>query len=363
MTRAVRWLAVAALALSGAGGCRHERHHAERRLRFEVTTVLRRDTPITRAYVAQIRAHEHIEVRALERGYLRDVFVDEGESVRQGQDLFQLTPVLYQAEVARTAAEVQHAQVEFRNTQMLRAGNVVSPNELALAQANLNRASAERAVAAAHLRFSRLTAPFGGIVGRFMVRRGSLVAEGDLLTVLADNSRMWVYFNLSEREYLEYRRAHRPGEPVPVQLRMANDEIFGHPGVIQTIEADFNNETGTIAFRAGFPNPEGLLRHGETGEVLMTTTLPNALIVPQKATFTILDRRYVFVVGPGEVVRAREVNVSAELPHQCVIDRGLREGERVLLDGLRRVRDGDAIEPMMRRPQEVLDELSRLPAE
>jgi membrane fusion protein (multidrug efflux system) len=353
-------------ALLGASGvsCKHSEHHpAEERLRLEATTVIRRDTDIPHDYVCQIRASQHIEVRALERGYLRDIFVDEGQSVRRGHPLFQLTPVIYQAELARSAAEVQHAQVEFQNTRMLREGNVVSPNELALAQANLNRASAERALASAHLRFSRLDAPFDGIVGRLMSRRGSLVSEGDLLTVLSDNSTMWVYFNVSEREYLAYRRTHRPGEPETVRLRLANDEIFSHPGTIQTIEADFNNETGTIAFRAGFPNPEGLLRHGETGEIVMTARHPNAVVIPQKATFTNLDKVFVFVIDANNRVHTREIVVGEELPHLYVVARGLEAGERILTEGLRRVHDGDTIAPAMRGADEIFQEMGRLQAE
>ncbi|MFO0557540.1 MAG: efflux RND transporter periplasmic adaptor subunit [Polyangiales bacterium] len=361
-TNTLRWILAATLA--SASACKHhEQHAAEERLRLEVTTVIRKDTEITHEYVCQIRAYQHIEVRALERGYLRDIYVDEGQSVQRGHPLFQLTPVIYQAELARSAAEVQHAEVEFRNTRMLRDGNVVSPNELALAQANLQRASAERALAAAHLRFSRLDAPFNGIVGRLMARRGSLVSEGDLLTVLSDNSQMWVYFNVSEREYLAYRRAHRPGEPETVRLRLANDEMFSQPGTIQTIEADFNNETGTIAFRAGFANPDGLLRHGETGEIVMTTRLPQVLVIPQKATFTELDKQFVFVLDANNHVHAREITVGEELPHVYVVTRGLQAGDRVLIEGLRRVRDGDAITPNARNPEEVIRELERLEAQ
>lgn len=356
-------LVVAALAAAAAGGCHHQQHHAEARLRFEVTSVVRRDVEITRPYVCQIRSIQHIEVRALEGGYLRDVFVDEGQSVHHGQPLFQIMPTLYQAELARTSAEVQHAQVEFQNTQMLRQGNVVSPNELALAQAHLNQVAAQRQLAQAHLRFSRIDAPFDGIIGRLMARRGSLLEEGDLLTVLADNSQMWVYFNLSEREYLAYRRTHAPNDHVEVRLRMANDEVFPHPGVIQTIEADFNNETGTIAFRAGFPNREGLLRHGETGEILMTSTMPHALVIPQKATYTVLDKTFVFVIGADSVVRAREIAVGETLPHRVVVERGLHEGERILIEGLRRVRDGDPITPNVRDPEQVFAELNQLPVQ
>lgn len=363
-TRPIQWLFAAMIATSSINACKHQQHpHAEARLRLEVTTVIRKDTEISHEYVCQIRAYQHIEVRALERGYLRDIFVDEGQSVQRGHPLFQLTPVIYQAELARSAAEVQHAEVEYRNTRMLREGNVVSPNELALAQANLRRAAAEQALAAAHLRFSRLDAPFDGIVGRLMARRGSLVSEGDLLTVLSDNSQMWVYFNVSEREYLEYRRAHRQGEREAVRLRLANNELFAHEGVIQTIEADFNNETGTIAFRAGFPNPEGLLRHGETGEIVMTSRIPRALVIPQKATFTELDKQFVFVLDANNHVHAREITVGDELPHVYVVTRGLQEGDRILIEGLRRVRDGDAITPNVRDAELVIQELRRLEAQ
>lgn len=344
-------------------GCHHPPHHDEARPHLEVTSAIKKDIEITRSYVCQIRAYQHIEVRALERGYLRDVFVDEGQAVHRGQALFQITPVLYQAELARSSAEVQHAEVEYQNTRILREGNVVSPNELALAQATLNQAAAQRQLAQAHLRFSRLDAPFEGIVGRLMARRGSLLGEGDLLTVLADNSQMWVYFNLSEREYLAYRRVHALGDPVPVRLRLANDEIFVHPGTIQTIEADFNNETGTIAFRAGFPNREGLLRHGETGEILMTASVPGALLIPQRATYNALDKTFVFVVGQDNVVRSREITVGESLPHQYIVLTGLREGEHILIDGLRRVRDGDTITPNLRDPEQVFSEMSRLPAQ
>lgn len=360
---AQRWLLALMPVAMAASGCHHHEHHHEARPRFGVTTVIAKDVEITRSYVCQIRAHQHIEVRALERGYLRDIFIDEGQSVRRGQSLFQITPTLYQAELARTSAEVQHARVEYQNTRMLREGNVVSPNELALAQATLSQVTAQRQVAEAHLRFSRIEAPFDGIIGRLAARRGSLLAEGDLLTVLADNSQMWVYFNVSEREYLAYRRAHATNDPVTVRLRMANDEIYPHPGTIQTIEADFNPETGTIAFRAGFPNREGLLRHGETGEILMASVLPGSLVIPQEATYTILDKTFVFVVEAGGVVRAREVTVGESLPHTYVVRSGLREGERILIEGLRRVRDGDTITPNLRDAREVFDELSRLPAE
>jgi membrane fusion protein (multidrug efflux system) len=344
-------------------GCHSHPTHPETPPHFEVTTVARRDVEIEHEYVCQIRAIQHIEVRALERGYLRDIAVDEGQSVHRGQPLFQITPVMYQAELARSAAEVQHARVEYENMQLLRRGNVVSPTALALAQADLNRAMAQRDLAQAHLRFSRIDAPFDGIVGRLMVRRGSLVEEGDVLTELSDNHEMWVYFNMSEREYLAYRDAHPSNEHVSVRLRMANDQLFEHPGVVQTIEADFNSDTGTIAFRAGFPNPAGLLRHGETGTLLMPSLHRGVLVIPQGATFQVLDKTFVYVVAQDGTVHAREITLGEAVPHRYIVEGGLHEGEHVLLEGLRRVRDGDRIVPREVPFDRAIEALEALPTQ
>lgn len=355
-----RW---AAFALIVAFGCGHAEEHEHEVPHFEVTTPLRQDTEVTREYVAQIRAHQHIEIRALEEGYLERVDFDEGQHVDEGQSLFQIVPTVYRAEYARSRAEARAADIELANIQQLRDGNVVSANRLALAQAQRDRAAAERQVAQAHLNFAHIRAPFDGIVGRLEVRRGSLLEEGELMTVLSDNSEMWVYFNVSEPEYLAYRLQHREGDDAtPVQLRMANGELFDQPGVIQTIESDFNNETGTIAFRAGFPNPELLLRHGETGSIIMSTTIPDALVIPQSATFEVLEKRFVFVVDDEDIVRAREIEVAQDLRHIFVVGSGLEPSDRILIEGLRRVHDGEHIEPTERDAAEVIAGLD-LPAE
>src|SRR5678816_39100 len=153
----------------------------------------------------------------------------------------------------------------------------------------------------------------------FYARLGSLIDEGDLLTTLSDNSEMWVYFNVPEAEYLNYKSRTRQENLERVQLYMANNEYFKHPGVVKTIEADFNNETGNIAFRATFPNPDRLLRHGETGNIQMIIPLKQALIIPQKATFEVLEKRYVFVVDKNNVAHQREISITSELPDIYVV--------------------------------------------
>jgi hypothetical protein len=142
---------------------------------------------------------------------------------------------------------------------------------------------------------------------RLELREGSLVEEGELLTTLSDNSTMWVYFNVPEAEYLDYATDPLGIENRPVTLLMANGRQFAEPGHIAVIEADFNNRTGTIPFRADFANPTGLLRHGQTGKILLAKPIPGALLVPQKATFEILDQTYVYVLREGGQVQQRRI--------------------------------------------------------
>ncbi len=350
------------LALAVVVSACKEHHETVETPKYQVTSPVRKPTELTRDYVGQIRAIQHIEVRALERGYLQGIFVDEGQTVTAGQKMFQLMPMIYQAELQKAQAEAQRTEIELKNTQTLADKNVVSQNELALAKASYARAQAEVALANTHKGLTEIRAPFNGIMGRFQARLGSLIDEGDLLTTLSDNSTVWVYFNVAEAEYLKLKSEQVTDSPIPVKLMMANGQLFDQPGKVETIEADFDNETGTIAFRATFPNPKRLLRHGETGKVVLSTMIDDALVVPQKATFDVLDKKFVFVVDEKHVVHSRPITVSAELPNLYVISSGLKETEQVLIDGLRKVRDGSTIEPDFKPPLDVLAHLD-VPAE
>lgn len=324
---------------------------------YQATHPIREDVEVATEYVAQVRAIQHIEIRAQVHGYLQEVFVDEGQSVSEGQQMFQVMPLLYQAEFQRAEAEAAYTEIEYRNTKLLADDEVVSPNELALAKAKFDKAKAELALAQAHRDFTEIRAPFDGIMGRFHVRLGSLVEEGELLTTLSDNSTMWVYFNVTEAEYLAYQARKKDDKVLPLRLAMANGEVFDREGKIDTIEADFNNETGNIAFRASFPNPDGILRHGQTGNVILRTALPNALVIPQKSTFEVLDRRFVFVVDEHGLVQQRAIVVAAELPQVFVVSEGLEEGDTILLEGLRKVREGSEVEIELLDPEEAFAHL------
>lgn len=337
--------------------CQTHEKETKEETSFHVTSPLRMDTSITKDYVCQINSIRHIEVRALERGYLQEMFVDEGKSVKAGQLLFKIMPRLYDAELQRAQAEVNFASIEYQNTRSLADSNIVAPNELAMAKAKLDKAKAELALAQVHRDFTEIRAPFDGIIDRLEVKLGSLVEEGDLLTNLSDNKEMWVYFNVPEAEYLNFKMKARGDSTMQVKLLMANNQLYKYPGVVETIEADFNNETGNIAFRATFPNPDGLLRHGETGNIMMPVPLHDVLIIPQKATFEILEKKYVFVVDQYNKVASREITISDEMEDLYVISDGLAENDKILLEGLRKVRDDDQIAFEYREPDAVIANL------
>ncbi|MGO4771232.1 efflux RND transporter periplasmic adaptor subunit [Flavobacterium sp. W22_SRS_FK3] len=338
--------------------CNSKKEEAkEEKTKFLVTNPIEKDTTITKEYVSQIHSIQHIELRAQERGYLQKIYVDEGQMVKKGQLLFKIMPTLYEAELKKSKAEASFAEIEYKNTKKLADGNVVAPGELAMAKAKLEKANAEMSLSQVHLQFTEIRAPFDGIIDKFHVRQGSLVDEGELLTELADNSSMWVYYNVPESEYLDYQQNADKGGKIKVNLLMANNQRFAYPGVVETIEADFDNETGNISFRATFPNPKRLLRHGETGSIEMPIELKKAMLIPQKATFEVLDKKYVYVIDKDNVIKSREVVIAAEMPHLFAIKEGLSVNDKILLEGLRLVKENDKIDYKVVKPESVLSHL------
>lgn len=337
--------------------CQSEKKEKKETTSFNVTSPLVKDTLINKDYVAQIRSINHIELRAQEKGYIQSIYVDEGQFVHKGQLLFKIMPNLYESDVNRAKAEAKYAEIEYQNTKNLAAKDIVAPQEMAMAKARYEKAKAELASTNTHLGFTEIRAPFTGIVGRLHVRKGSLVDDGELITELSDNSKMWVYFNVPEAEYLNQMSDRTTNNPMHVRLKMANGKEFTQDGVVETIESDFDNETGNIAYRATFPNPKGLLRFGETGNVVITSPYANALMIPQKATFEELEKKYVYVITKDNKVKAREIKIAAELPHLYVVASGLGKDERILLDGLRMVQENQTISSKYQTPEKVMSNL------
>ncbi len=377
---------------SQAGAEDHEEAH-----RLVVTTPVVRDVVITQEYVAQIHSRRHIELRSLETGYLDQINVEEGQMVKKGTTLFRIVPVLYQAKLDTEVAHAEVQKIKYDNTKVLQNKAIVSNQELALASAELSQAQAQVNLARAELNFANVRAPFDGIVDRQRHQLGSLVEEGDILSTLSDNSVMWVYFNVPESRYLDYK-ANGGDADLKLELKLANGQLFPQPGTIGAIEADFDNETGNIAFRADFPNPDVLLRHGQTGTILARRPVRNAVVIPQRSTYEILAKKYVFVVeassGAGArvnanvathgdtrtapknhehgvkpstsstkaakyhgIVRQREIVIQDEMDDLYVIKEGLKVTDKIIFEGIRQVRDGDNVAYELEAPENILTHL------
>ncbi len=343
-------------------GCKPKQEEKEEAIKYIATSPLQTDTSFTKEYVSQIRSVRNIEIRAQEKGYLENIYVDEGQFVKAGQLLFRIMPKIYEAELQKATAEAKAEEIELQNAKALADKNIVSKNEQAMAEARLDQAKAEVALAKLHLSFTEIKAPFDGIIDRLPKKLGSLIDEGELLTSLSDNSQMFAYFNVSEPEYLNYQTNIKNRGSNKVSLLLANNAVLPYKGDVETIEGEFDNETGNIAFRAKFPNPDKLLKHGETGKVLMTVPFKNALLIPQKATYEIQDKTYVFVIDKNNVVHSKSISIASRLPDIYVVDGGISDTDRILLEGVQKVKDDDKINYEYQEPGEIISHL-RLKAE
>ena len=312
--------------------------------KYPVTTAMLIDTSYPKEYVAQIQSVQNVEIRAKVKGYLENIYVDEGQYVHAGQVLFTIRPREYQAELMKARAEVKASELKVQNTRILADKNIVSKTELESALADLDQAKAEENIAELYVSYTTITAPFDGIIDRIKFKTGSLIDEGGLLTTISNNKDVYAYFNLSEIEYLNFKNRKDTSKQQEVSLILANNEPHKYKGVIETVEGEFDNNTGNIMFRAKFPNPDFLLKHGETGKVKMTVDLKHAMVIPQRATYELQDKKYVYVVDKNNVVHSKCISVKQSLSNIYVIDSGLSINDKILLEGIQSVKDDDKIE-------------------
>lgn len=339
--------------------------------KFPVTSPVSIDTTHMSEYVAEIQSLQNVEIRAKIKGYIEQTFVDEGKPVKTGQILFSISNKQYNQDLLKAKAmlktamaEAKTAELELQNVKILSDKNIVSKSELEKAQANLEAANAKIDEAKAHeasaiinLSLTDIKAPFDGTINRIPFKTGSLIDEGTLLTTLSNNKEVFAYFNVSEKEYLGYTNQKTNGEKNNVTLLLANGQAHKYKGTIETIEGEFDKNTGNIAFRAKFPNSDLLLKHGSSGKVQLTNDLKNALVIPQKATFEIQDKFYVFVVDANNVVKQRNITIKQRLSHLYVIESGLTANDKIVFEGIQNVKEGDKIVLDFIAPKQVISQL------
>jgi membrane fusion protein (multidrug efflux system) len=350
-------LLMSLFATMGFTACEHKKEAEKKEAgKLPITTPLVMDTTMTKDYIAEIQSIQNIEVRGKIKGFLESIKVDEGQRVSAGQTMFTIRSREFEAELAKAQARVNTAELEMQNVKTLADKNIVSQPELALAVAKVKEAQAEVSIAETNLSFAKIVAPFDGVVDRIKFKVGSLIDEGGLLTTLSNNRDVYAYFNVSEREYLDFK-AKGKGAGQGVSLILANGQPHKYKGVIETIEGEFDKNTGSIAFRAKFPNPDLLLKHGETGKVQLTVDLKNALVIPQKATYELQDKTYVFVVDDKNVVKARNIVIKQRFQNLYVVESGLSVNDKILLEGVQSVKEDEKIETELLPAREVMDHL------
>ncbi len=339
-------------------GCSTKNKEIKTRDYFRVIQPIVMDTVHTSEYVADIQSIQNVEIRARISGYIESIQVDEGASVKKGQLLFTINSKEYKQALTKAKAMLRSAQaesksarIELMNMKTLADKNIVSKSELEkmearfdVANAKIDEAKSDVSNASLNISFTEIRAPFDGIINRIPNKIGSLVNEGLLLTSISNNQEVFAYFNVSEREYLDFISLKNKDKNKEVDLVLANNEIHKYKGTVETVDGEFDKSTGNIAFRARFENPDGILKHGSTGKIKLKNEVKKAMIIPQKSTFEIQEKTYVFIVDNNNIVHSKSITPLLRLPNFYVIDKkGFSKKLNVLYEGIQNVKNGDKI--------------------
>lgn len=321
-------------------------------------------------FSASLEGTKDVEIRPQVDGYLDRIYVDEGAYVRKGQSLFHINDRPYReqlntAKAGLTAAKANlvNAQINLSKLTPLVQNNVVSDVQLKSAQAAYDAAAASVAQSEAmvhsaeiNVGYTLVKAPSDGYIGRIPHKTGSLVGTttAEALTVISDIKEVYAYFSFSENDFLRFKNQYA-GNTVEekiknmpaVELVLPDGSIYNHKGKVQTVAGQFDNSVGAISFRAAFPNPDRLLRSGNTGKIRIAQLLKEALIIPQEATFEIQDKVFVFALGDSNIVTSKPIAVAGKTPHYYFVDGGVEAGEKIVFPGTGNLQDGMVIQPQM----------------
>lgn len=327
-------------------------------------------------FPATIKGKTDIDIRPQVTGFITQVHVDEGQKVSKGQPLFTIDQVQYKAAVdqARAAVDlaktaVETAKLTAYNKQQLFEKNIISAYENQLAQNDLAQATAQLAQATAqltnaqkNLSYTVVTAPSSGVVGTIPNREGSLASPSmaQPLTTVSDNGDVYAYFSLTEKDILDLTDNgkvsldSRIKEMPEVTLRLADGTIYPEKGKVSTISGVIDKSTGAASVRAIFKNPNGMLRSGSTGQILMPNHLDSVILIPQKATSEIQNIRFAYIVNDSNKVVSTPITVEANNDGQnFIVTQGLEPGQRIVVEGIgTKVRDGIVIQPVDASPQQ-----------
>ena len=332
---------------------------------FKTTNVSRKDITLENKYSATIRGRQDVDIYPQVGGVLKQICVTEGQAVRQGQPLFVIDQVPYQAalntaEAALKAAKANEAtaSMNYESKKKLFAENVISEfdlqathNTLLTAKAQVAQAEAQVTNARNSLSYTVVTSPTNGVVGTLPYRQGALVSAQlpQPLTTVSDNSQMWVYFSISERDLLALvRKSGSLNEAIKnmpeVTLTLVDGSTYEQKGRIESVSGVVNTNTGSVQLRAVFDNENGILHSGSTGNVIIPTVMEQVLVVPATAAVQTQDRFRVFAVGSDSIAHGKIVEVyEQKAGDEFIVTAGIAEGEEIVAEGAGMVKEGQKV--------------------
>lgn len=306
------------------------------------------------SYPVSIEGTVNSAVRAKVSGYITDVLVDAGEKVSKGQTLFRLETATMTQEAGAAQANVNAAQVEVDRLQPLVEQNIISSVQLETAKARLAQAQASYSSIAAGIGYATIKSPVNGYVGSINFREGNLVSPADPtpLTIVSDTDDVYAFFSMNERDYLNFIQTAE-GEDIneklanvpPVSLQLVNGMIYEEAGKIETVTGQVDPSTGTVGFRATFPNPNRILSNGNSGNIRIPKTYENVAVVPEASTFEQQGMIHVYVVQGDSIAVSRVIEVQDRVNSLAVVASGLEAGEKIVAKGVGSMRSGMPIQP------------------
>jgi membrane fusion protein (multidrug efflux system) len=333
-----------------------------------VVTVTERPFSTYREYTASLEGSNDIEIRPQVGGYIERIFVDEGALVKKGQLLFKINDQPYQealnnanASLAVAKANQATAEINVNKLEPLVQNQVISPIQLKTAQAAYDASTAYVAQANAmvgnakiNIGYSLIKAPVDGYIGRIHIKIGSLVGISTLdpLTNISEVKDVRAYFSVSETAFLRFKDEY-PGKTIadkiknlpPVELVLSDNSVYPLKGKVEMVAGQFTSGAGAIPFRASFPNPNGVLRSGNTGKVRIYVNMPDGLVIPQEATYELQDKVFVFLLEDSNKVKSTSVKISGRSGNYYLVEKGIKAGDKIVFSGVDKLSDGAKINP------------------
>ena len=342
----------------------------------EVVQVEQKDVPIWKEWIGILEGLVNAQIKPQVTGYLLRQTYKDGAFVKKDQLLFEIDPRTFQAALDQAKGQLANAEgqlAQYKANQIKAQNDVnrytplakeeaiaqqdldtaIQTNEAAKAQVEAAKAQIEAAKAALasanlNLGFTRVLSLIDGIAGIAQAQIGDLVGPSSLLTTVSTVDPIKIYFPVSEREYLDYVKEHPDEEKrhLDLQLILANGSVYPHPGRTTLVDRQVDVKTGTLRVQGVFPNPGNVLRPGEYARIrTVIATRKAALVVPQKAVSELQGNYQVAIVGNDNKVQIRPVKVGERIGTDWIIAEGLKPGERVVAEGLQKVRGGMAVNP------------------